>query len=82
MFTRTAALMSRNFCEPSADLYVPTPDEECVQGAVWFMQLRHVRKIVQDDTWYSLHLQLLGRLRDLALLLDDAPQRRLVPIPQ
>ena len=27
-----------------------------------------------------LHLQLLGRLRDLALLLDDAAQRRLVPL--
>ena len=27
-----------------------------------------------------LHFQLLGRLRDLALLLDDAPQRRLVPL--
>ena len=30
------------------------------------------------STWYS--FQLLGRLRDLALLLDDAPQRRLVPL--
>ena len=27
-----------------------------------------------------LHFQLLGRLRDLALLLDNAPQRRLVPL--
>ena len=65
-----------------ADLHVPAPDEESVQGAVWFMQLRHVRKIVQDDQHLVqfLHLQLLGRLRDLALLLDDAPQRRLVPI--
>ena len=67
---------------PGADLHVPTPEEESVQGAVWFMQLRHVRKIVQDDQRLVqfLHLQLLGRLRDLALLLDDAPQRRLVPI--
>ena len=67
---------------PGADLHAPTPDEESVQGAVWFMQLRHVRKIVQDDQHLVqfLHLQLLGRLRDLALLLDDAPQRRLVPI--
>ena len=42
----------------------------------------YVRKIVQDDQHLVqfLHLQLLGRLRDLALLLDDAPQRRLVPI--
>ena len=61
---------------------MPTADEESVQGAVWFMQLRHVRYIVQDDQHLIqfLHLQLLGRLRDLALLLDDAPQRRLVPV--
>ena len=77
------ALMSRRSlrANPGPDLHVPTPDEESVQGAVWFMQLRHVRKIVQDDQHLVqfLHLQLLGRLRDLALLLDDAPQR-LVPI--
>ena len=53
-----------------------------IQGAVWFVQLRHVRYIVQDDQHLVqfLHLQLLRRLRDLALLLDDAPQCRLVPI--
>ena len=32
-----------------------------------------------QDLVQLLHLQLLGRLGDLALLLDDAPQRRLVP---
>ena len=75
MFTRTAALMSRSFCKL-------THDEESVQGAVWFVQLRHVRKVVQDDPHLVqfLHLQLLGRLGDLALLLDDAAQRRLVPV--
>ena len=38
-------------------------------GAVWFMQLRHVRKVVQDNQHLIqfLHLQLLGRLGDLAL---------------
>ena len=41
-----------------------------------------VRKVVQDDQHLVqfLHLQLLGRLGDLALLLDDAAQRRLVPV--
>ena len=33
-----------------------------------------------SDLVQLLHLQLLGRLGDLALLLDDAPQRRLVPL--
>ena len=67
---------------PGTDLHVPAPDEESVQGAVWFVQLRHVRKVVQDDQHLVqfLHLQLLGRLGDLALLLDDAAQRRLVPV--
>ena len=32
------------------------------------------------STLQFLHFQLLGHLRDLALLLDDAPQRRLVPL--
>ena len=48
-----------------ADLRMTAPDEESVQGAVGFMELRHIRKVVQDD---------------LALLLDDAAQRRLVPV--
>ena len=42
--------------------------------------IAHIRKVVQDDQHLVqfLHLQLLGRLGDLALLLDDAAQRRLV----
>ena len=46
------------------------------------MELRHICKVVQDDQRLVqfLHLQLLGRLGDLALLLDDAAQRRLVPV--
>ena len=68
--------------EKEAVRFLTAPDEERIQGAVWFMQLRHVRKVVQDNQHLIqfLHLQLLRRLRDLALLLDDAPQRRLVPI--
>ena len=65
---------------PGTDLHLPAPDEESVQGAVWFVQLRHVRKVVQDDQRLVqfLHLQLLGRLGDLTLLLDDAAQLVLV----
>ena len=67
---------------PGADLHVPAPDEESVQGAVRLVQLRRVSKVVDDykHLVQFLHFQLLGRLRDLALLLDDAPQRRLVPL--
>ena len=65
---------------PGADLRVPASDEERVQGAVRLVQLRRVSKVVDDykRLVQFLHFQLLGRLRDLALLLDDAPQRRLV----
>ena len=65
---------------PGADLHVPASDEERVQGAVRLVQLRRVSKVVDDykHLVQFLHFQLLGRLRDLALLLDDAPQRRLV----
>ena len=58
------------------------PDEESVQGAVRLVQLRRVSKVVDDykHLVQFLHFQLLGRLRDLALLLDDVPQCRLVPL--
>ena len=61
---------------------MPASDEERVQGAVRLVQLRRVSKVVDDykHLVQFLHFQLLGRLRDLALLLDDAPQRRLVPL--
>ena len=67
---------------PGAYLHVPAPDEESVQSAVRLVQLRRVSKVVDDykHLVQFLHFQLLGRLRDLALLLDDAPQRRLVPL--
>ena len=67
---------------PGAYLRAPAPDEESVQGAVRLVQLRRVSKVVDDykHLVQFLHFQLLGRLRDLALLLDDAPQRRLVPL--
>ena len=67
---------------PGADLHAPAPDEESVQGAVRLVQLRRVSKVVDDykHLVQFLHFQLLGRFRDLALLLDDAPQRRLVPL--
>ena len=67
---------------PGADLRMMAPDEESVQGAVRLVQLRRVSKVVDDykHLVQFLHFQLLGRLRDLALRLDDAPQRRLVPL--
>ena len=67
---------------PGTDLHAPAPDEESVQGAVRLVQLRRVSKVVDDykHLVQFLHFHLLGRLRDLALLLDDAPQRRLVPL--
>ena len=67
---------------PGAYLHLPAPDEESAQGAVRLVQLRRVSKVVDDykHLVQFLHFQLLGRLRDLALLLDDAPQRRLVPL--
>ena len=39
-------------------------------------------QVVQDDQHLVqfLHFQLLGRLGDLALLLDDAAQRQLIPV--
>ena len=44
------------------------------------VQLRRVSKVVDDykRLVQFLHFQLLGRLRDLALLLDDTPQRLLL----
>ena len=65
---------------PGADLHVPAPDEESVQGAVRLVQLRRVSKVVDDYKHLANSGQLLGRLRDLALLLNNAPQRRLVPL--
>ena len=67
---------------PGADLHMTAPDEQRIQGAVRLVQLRRVSKVVDDykHLVQFLHFQLLGRLRDLALLLDDAPQRRLVPL--
>ena len=66
---------------PGADLHAPAPDEQRIQGAVRLVQLRRVSKVVDYKHLVQfLHFQLLGRLRDLALLLDDAPQRRLVPL--
>ena len=61
---------------------MPTPDEERVQGAVGLVQLRAICEVVADYQHLVefLHLQLLGCLGDLALPLDDAPQRCLVPL--
>ena len=46
------------------------------------VELRAICVVVQDNQHLVqfLHLQLLGRLGDLALPLDDAPQRCLVPL--
>ena len=67
---------------PGADLHAPASDEECIQGAVGLVQLRGVGEVVDDYKHLVefLHFQLLGRLGDLALPLDDAPQRSLVPL--
>ena len=77
MLTRTAELGAH----PGADLHVPALDER-VQRAVGLVELRAISVVVQDNQHLVqfLHLQLLGRFCDLALLLDDAPQRRLVPL--
>ena len=83
MLTRTAALMSLSFCElTQADLHVTASDEERVKGAVRLVELRRVSKVVDDykHLVQFLHFQLLGRFRNLALLLDDAPQGGLIPL--
>ena len=64
---------------PGAYLQVPTRDEERIQGAVRFVELWAICEVVADYI-QLLHLQLLGCLGDLALPLDDAPQRCLVPL--
>ena len=67
---------------PGADLHVPASDEERVKGAVGLVQLRGVGEVADDYKHLVefLHFQLLGRLGDLTLPLDDAPQRSLVPL--
>ena len=67
---------------PGADLHVTASDEERVKGAVRLVELRRVSKVVDDykHLVQFLHFQLLGRFRDLALLLDDAPQGGLIPL--
>ena len=47
-----------------------------------FVELRRVSKVVDDYKHLVQfpHFQLLGRFRDLALLLDDAPQGGLIPL--
>ena len=63
---------------PGADLHVTASDEERV--AVGLVELRAIGVVVDyyQDLVQFLHLQLLGPLRDLALLLDDAVP--LVPV--
>ena len=60
----------------------PTADEKRIQGTVRFVELRAICEVVADYQHLVefLHLQLLGCLGDLALPLDDAPQRCLVPL--
>ena len=57
---------------PGADLHAPASDEEQAKGAVGLVELRAIGVVVDyyQDLVPFLHLQLLGRLRDLALLLD------------
>ena len=67
---------------PGADLHVTASDEERVKGAMRLVELRRVSKVVDDykHLVQFLHFQLLGRFRDLALLLDDALQGGLIPV--
>ena len=67
---------------PGADLHVTASDEERVKGAVRLVELWRVSKVVDDykHLVQFLRFQLLGRFRDLALLLDDAPQGGLIPL--
>ena len=62
--------------DQSADLEVPAPHEERVQGGVprALVQVRAVGEVVDDyqDLVQAAHFELLARLRDLALLVDDA----------
>ena len=70
--------MLKENAHPGADLRATASDEERVKGAVRLVELRRVddyKHLVQ-----FLHFQLLGRFRDLALLLDDAPQGGLIPL--
>ena len=83
MFTRTAALMSLSFWELTQVLICRCrPLMKSVSRAVRFVELWAICKVVADyqHLIQLLHLQLLGCLGDLALPLDDAPQRRLVPL--
>ena len=70
--------------DPGGDLEVPAPHEEGVQGRVagLLVQVRRVGEVVDEnqDLVQLLHLELLAGLGDLALLADDLPQRRLVPV--
>ena len=70
--------------DPGGNLEVPAPHEEGVQGRVagLLVQARRVREVVDEnqDLVELLHLELLAGLGDLALLADDLPQRRLVPV--
>ena len=74
--------MLKENAHPGAGLHVTASDEERVKGAVRLVELRRVSKVVDDykHLVQFLHFQLLGRFRDLALLLDDAPQGGLIPL--
>ena len=67
---------------PGADLRMSASDEERIQRTVRLVELWAICVVVQDNQRLIqlLHLQLLGCLGDLALPLDDAPQRCLVPL--
>ena len=58
------------------------PRMKSVSSAPWLVKLWAICVVVQDNQHLVefLHLQLLRRLGDLALPLDDAPQRCLVPL--
>ena len=66
-----------------ADLEVPSAHKQGVQRGVpsALVQVGAIGEVVDDyqDLVKAAHLQLLARLRDLALLVHDAAQRLLVP---
>ena len=63
---------------------MPSAHEQRVEGRVArsLVQVGAIRKVVNEnqDLVQLLHLHLLGHLRDLALLVDDAAQGRFVPV--
>ena len=70
--------------DDGGDLEVPSADEQGVQSGVarLLVERRRICKIIDDnqDLVELLHFELLARLGDLALLVDDPAQSRFIPV--